>query len=433
MLKCGFSEVDITPWLGLNIPGYLNLRVATGIKDNLYAKAIVISNGTSAIGLVSIDALDLELDDVKRIRKRIQQFTGIAEDSIMVCSTHTHTGGPVVNSFVTRRNEEYINYLINKAADAVIIAFNEMKPARIGTGKGFVDDISFNRRYIMKDGSVKTNPGRLNPMVDKPAGPIDPDVTIIRVEDMEGSIIGAVVNFACHLDVVWGNEYSADYAGELGRQLKSVYGQKFVSLFLNGLSGNINHIDINSNIDYKAETPPHYKKMGRILAGETVKVLTNIDCKDNMLINSKKETLSIPLRKVSEEDLIKARREVDANNISEIDKVFANEILEFNKNRTDNADVEVQVLRIGNTTITGFPGDVFVEFGLHIKKESPFEYNLLSSHTNGRNGYIPTKEAFIQGGYEVRTTSSNKLSHNAGEIITKSALDIMININNQLP
>lgn len=425
MLKCGFSEVDITPWLGLNIPGYLNLRAATGIKDNLYAKAMVIGNENSITGLVSIDALDLELNDVERIRKRVHQITDIAEDSIMVCSTHTHTGGPVVNSFVTKRNEEYINHLVNKAADAVIIAYNKMKPARIGTGRGFVDDISFNRRYIMKDGSVKTNPGRLNPMVDRPAGPIDPDVAVIRVEDMEGSIIGAVVNFACHLDVVGGNEYSADYAGELSRLLKSVYGQKFVSLFLNGLSGNINHIDINSNIDYRAKSPSHYKKMGRILAGETIKVLTNIDCRDNMLINPKKETLSIPLRKLSEEDLIKAQHEVDANNISKIDKVFANEILEFSKNKTDSADVEVQVLRIGNTTITGFPGDVFVEFGLHIKKESPFKYNLLSSHTNGRNGYIPTKEAFAQGGYEVKTTRSNKLTQEAGETITETALKIM--------
>jgi len=340
----------------------------------------------------------------------------------MVCLTHTHTGGPVVNSFVTKRDEEYITYLINKAADAVILAYNKMQPVRIGSGKGFVDDISFNRRYFMKDGSVKTNPGKLNLMIEKPAGPIDTDVMVIKVENMEGNIIGAIVNFACHLDVVGGNEYSADYAGELVKVLKSLYGEDLITLFLNGISGNINHINTNTK---ERKSIFHYKKMGRILAGETVKVLTKINCEENIRVDSKKEVLSIPLRRVAEEELMKAQQEMKSENTSEIDKVFANEVLEFNKNKVGSTDVEAQVLRIGSTTITGFPGDVFVEFGLRVKKESPFEYNVVSSHTNGRNGYIPIKEAFTQGGYEVRTTRSNKLAHEAGDMITEAVLRVM--------
>jgi neutral ceramidase len=422
VIKCGMSRVDITPRLGLNMPGYLALRSATGVKDKLYAKAIVLDDGKVIIGLVAIDALDLELNDVIRIRKKIHEFTGILEDNIMVCSTHTHTGGPVVNSFVTKRDEEYIKQLANSAADAVILAYYKMQPVRIGTEKGFIEDISFNRRYFMKDGNVKTNPGRLNPMIDKAAGPIDPDVMVIKVEDIEGNIIGAVVNFACHLDVVGGNEYSADYAGELRKVLKAIYGDGFICVFLNGLSGNINHINVNTD---KEISPFHYKKMGRILAGETVKVLTQINGEEYISIDSKKEVLSIPQRRVTEEELKKAKEEMESENTSKTDKIFANEVLEFNRNRADFTNVEAQVLRIGNATITGFSGDVFVEFGLNIKNKSPFDYNLISSHTNGRNGYIPIKEAFEQGGYEVRTTRSNKLTYEAGDLLTEAVLKLM--------
>ncbi len=413
------SEVNITPWLGLNIPGYLNLREATGVKDDLYAKAIVFCDEDRFVGLVSIDALDLELVDVKRLRKRISLFTGIKEENIMVSLTHTHTGGPVVNCFVTKRDEEYVNYVVKKSADAVILAYNNMEPSKIGTGRGYVDNIAFNRRYFMKDGSVKTNPGVLNPNIDKPAGPIDPDVLVMKIEDMDGNILGAVVNFACHLDVVGGNEYCADYAGELSKTLKSFYGKDFITLFLTGLSGNINHINPNETIFRRNN---HYKKMGRVLAGETIKVLSAITCNDGISINSKTHVLSIPLRTVSQEEIEKSKQTVNTETTNETDKVFANEILEFAKISECSTDVEIQVIRVGDTTITGFPGDVFVEFGLRVKEESQFKYNFTASHTNGRNGYIPVKEAFAQGGYEVRTTRSNKLSVDAGNILTETVL-----------
>lgn len=423
MINCGMSEVNITPKLGLNIPGYLNIRNATGVKDELFAKAMVFSDEKAITGLVAIDALDLELIDVKRIRSRICQLTDMKEENIMVCLTHAHTGGPVVNSFVSKRDEEYIRYLVNKASDAVILAYKKMQPVKIGSGKGFVDNISFNRRYYMKDGTLKTNPGKLNPMIDKPAGPIDEDVMVVKIEDLAGNILGAIVNFACHLDVVGGEEYSGDYPGELSNVLKSVYGENFVCLFLNGLSGDINHTDTNTS-----ENPSdiHYKKMGQILAGETIKVLTSINYQSESIeLGSEKQVLSIPSRIVTKEELANAQREIESESTSEIDKVFANEIVEFNKIKPGNIEVEAQVIKIGDAAIIGFPGDVFVKFALRIKKESKFKYNIVCSHTNGRNGYIPTREAFKQGGYEVRTSRSNKLAHEAGDTITDTILGLI--------
>lgn len=421
MFQCGMSETEITPWLGLEIPGYLNIRKSTGIKDKLYARAVVFCEDEKTACLVAIDALDLERDDVLRIRNRANELTGIPADHIMVCLTHTHTGGPVVNCFVTKRNEEYINVLVNKAADAIALAFERRVPAKVGSGKGTVNHISFNRRYFMKDGSVKTNPGRRNPLVVKPAGPIDPDVTIMKILDANDTAIGAIVNFACHLDTVGGQEYCADYAGELSRILKSVYGQDFCCIFLNGLSGNINHIDI----EREPSKSCHYKKMGEVLAGETIKTFPFIDCHDNTFVQVCSEVLKIPLRSVSEDDLQKARSIASDEAQNSNERVFALEFLEFGKYQNKDTDVEVQVIKVGNQCFTGYSGDVFVEYGLRIKQEAKDKVHFISSHTNGRNGYIPVKEAFAQGGYEVRTTRSNKLHLKAGDEITDVILKLI--------
>ena len=421
MLQCGMSETDITPWLGLEIPGYLSIRNATGVKDKLFAKAVVFCNNDQTTGIVAIDALDLEREDVLRIRARANYLTGIPMENIMVCLTHTHTGGPVVNCFVTKRNETYIDFLVNKAADAISLAYENLVPAKVGSGNGMVGHIAFNRRYVMQDGSVKTNPGRMNPLIVKPVGPIDPDVMIMKIQDANDKLIGAIINFACHLDVVGGSEYCADYAGELSKILKSVYGKDFCCIFLTGLSGNINHIDTKGTLSRSS----HYKKMGEVLAGETIKPMPFITCCEDVLVGARSKLLNMPLRTVQEEDVQKARQLVAQGDDQSNEKIFAQELLVFCQYQSKTTNVEVQVLKVGDMVFTGFPGDVFVEFGLRIKQGAPNQAHFISSHANGRNGYIPVREAFSQGGYEVRTTRSNKLHHAAGDEITATALEMI--------
>jgi neutral ceramidase len=421
MIRCGMSETDITPQLGLPIPGYLNARFADGIKDNLYAKAAVFRRDDETAALISIDALDFEAEDVKRIRERVYEITKIPEQNVMVCLTHTHTGGPVVNCFETKRDEAYISFLIEKAAEAVASADSKLKPVKLGFGKGKAENIAFNRRYVMKDGSVKTNPGRKNPNVQKPAGPVDPDLTMMIITDTDDRPLGAVVNFACHLDTVGGNEFCADYPGELSRILKAVYGKDFCTLFLNGFSGNINHLDIHAE---SKPDPYHYKKMGAVLAGEVIKTRPFIQCREDVSVKVKSKILPIPLRTVSEDEYQKAKELLASEDTPAIEKVFAEELLVFSQYKTKEIPVEIQVIQIGDAFITGFPGDIFTEFGLRIKEEKPGFVHFLSSHTNGRHGYIPVKEAFAQGGYEVRTTRSSKLAHEAGDIMTAAAIEL---------
>lgn len=434
MLKCGMSEVNITPPLGTEIPGYFHARIASGIKDELYAKAMVLDDGERVVALIAIDAIAIGKTQVQEIRKRSFEMTGILEKNIMVSATHSHTGGPVESwgEFI-HKDDEYLSYLVKKSADAAVLAFNSRKPVRIGWGVGTENGIGFNRRYLMKDGTLRTNPGIKNPDIVKAAGPIDPDVTVMRIDDLDGKPIGVVTNFACHLDVVSGTEFCADYPGELSTVLKKVLGQEVVSLFLTGACGNINHIDVSGKFVTSAN---HYKRMGKVLAGEVLKCREKIDVTDNVKLASEIAVLAVEVRSPSEEYIEKAEDTIRSTT-GEIDELikssygqlielfYAKEAVRMYYEKEKVTEIDIQVISVGELGIVGLSGEIFVEFGLEIKNRSVFQYNMINTLANGSNGYVPTRDALYSGGYESRLCSSSKLEADAGYKMVDKAVEIL--------
>lgn len=425
MIKCGTVELQITPPLGLSIPGYFEDRRSVGIKDELYVKALVLDDGNTVVAIIVIDAVAIHQQDVIAIRERVRSQTGILWENIMVSATHIHTGPPVASTFKCIRDEEYVSILIKKSADAAVIAFKKMKPVKIGFNVGREESISFNRRFFMKDGSVRTNPGVNNPLIDKPTGPIDPDVCVMRIDDEQGKPQAFVTNFACHPDVVGGNEYSGDYPGELSNTLKKVYGQDIVSLFITGTCGNINHIDVTNKTFIGQD---YYIKMGRVLAGEVIKTIEKIETSDNIKIKASLTCFKASTRELSEEMIKKAEDLMKLENADPIEKIFAEEIFVYLKKREKTLDVEVQAIKVGDLAIVGLPGEIFVEWGLKLKKSSPFKFNMLNTLANARCGYLPTLEAFSQGGYEPKTTRINQLVPEAVITMVNTVEELLLHI-----
>lgn len=421
MLKCGMSEVTITPPLGNSIPGYFEDRKSSGVKDDLFAKALVIESNDIVVFIV-IDCLGLANSEVVKIRERVHAFTGIPQTSIMVSATHTHTGPPVRPGFNSSINQEYMSSLVEKAADAAVLAYKNRKKARIGFGTGTEEGISFNRRFFMKDGSVKTNPGTGNPAIEKPAGPIDPEVSVMRIDGLDGEPIGIVTNFACHTDCVSGTEYSADYPGELSKTVKKVLGSHVISLFMLGACGNINHIDVR---DRTHEESGHYKRMGRILAFEALRAREKAVPSDDLAIEVDSALLRIECRKPAEKQVEKAQKDLLDESIGVMEKAFAKQLIKIQESGETHREVEVQAIKLGNAAVVGFPAEMFVGFGLELKAKAPYRTVFFNSLCNGGNGYVCTREAFVQGGYEPTITNNSKLAEDAGELMVRQALQML--------
>lgn len=432
MNKCGVLEMNITPPLGTHIPGHFSDRFSTGIKDHLYVKAMVIEDDKTVIALLSIDALNVHQTFVQKIRERIRERIDIPSENIMVSATHTHTGGPRIprkfDAPLDADTVDFFHHMVKKAADAVIIAFNNRQEARIGVGTGSESSIAFNRRYFMKDGSVKTNPGINNPDIVEAEGPIDPEVLVLRVDDLNGQPLGVFVNYACHTDVVKGTEYSADYPGEVSRTLKKVLGENIVCLFGLGACGNINHTDIYQTTNTRHQE--HYKKMGRILAGEVLAVREKIETSETLQLKANQHILSIPNRQPTSQEMEEARqliRAPEGKNGMEVGTAKRTITLADDIELKQSSDIEIQVMKIGESAIVGIPCELFVEYGLEIKRESVTKHTIINTLTNGSHSYVPTKEALPRGGYET-IVANNRLVADAGKQMVSTALDLIKSI-----
>lgn len=422
-MKCGMSEVQITPWLGNWMPGSLHGRKSEGVLDELHAKAVVIETLDMTMAIIVVDSLDLQRYMVEAIRRRVNEHTDIPESGIMVSATHSHTAGPVRAGFGGEKNDEYNEFLVKKAADAAIMAYQQRKEARMGFGRGYEEDISFNRRYHMKDGIVRTNPGVGNPDIDRPEGPIDPEVLVVRIDDIAGKPIGVISNFALHLDTVDGTEYSADYAGEISRHVKNVLGPDCVSLFMLGACGNINHIDVSGYIPF---IPKHHIFLGQILAAEILKVHGKIKTGDHDECQVDQTIFSLKLRMPSQEQLSWSQNILASGAGDEMEQAMAKQInklvlMKDNPNRY----IELQVIILGEMAIVGVPGELFVEFGLKIKELSSFRYTLINELCNDSGGYICTEEAHKNGGYEPHLTSTSRWPIETGTTVVAHVKEML--------
>ncbi|MDF2721115.1 MAG: Neutral ceramidase [Paenibacillus sp.] len=424
MIRCGMAELDITPALGSKIPGYFNVREVSGVKDPLYVKSLVVETDNGSAAIIVFDAISIPRKIVQAIRGRVSEEIGIDPAGIFVSATHTHTGGPVSTGFAGVEDDDYLRWIGEKAADSALIAYRKRKEAKIGFGRGHESDIAFNRRFFMKDGTVRTNPGIGNPLVGRPAGPIDPEVLVMRIDDTEGNPLGVLTNYACHTDTVGGTEVCADFPGELSRVVKRELGEQAVSLFMLGACGNINHHNVIGNKPKRAD---HYKWMGRILGAEVVKVRDKITVSDQTSVTALNGELNVGLRMPTEEILEASRRTLADSSANLQDTIYAKQMLRLvEENAPTEATVEVQALRIGELSVVGLPGEIFVEFGLDIKRQSSTPFTMIDTLCNGTiRAYICTREAHAQGGYEPRMSYGNRFAVETGERLVETAVRLL--------
>jgi hypothetical protein len=429
LVKVGLAEVNITPPLGNQIPGYgPKERLSTGVRDELYVKAMAIESADTSLAFIVIDIISLELDSCERIRKRVQEATGIPAGNVMVACTHTHTGAPRPEGEYALR---YYPILEDKAADAAIIAYARREEASVGFGRGYEDTISFNRRFYMKDGTVQTNPGVLNPNIDRPEGPIDPEVLVMRIDNAQGEPIGVVSNYSVHTDCVGGTEYSGDYPAYISRTIKQLYGESVVSLFFQGACGNLNHIDVSGRID--AKLVPHRVRMGNRLGLEIAKVrdLTKTSA-DEVLLSTASRFVTVSARALRAHEIEWAHHklaELDGMTKESMtarqlmEKARAERHLQFQGKPLPTRAYEIQVSAIGDLAIVALPSEMFVEFGLEIKDKSPFAYTIINELSNGSGlGYVCTPQACDHGGYE---PTGALFSEEAGGRFVQAAIDLL--------
>jgi len=422
-LRAGFVTIDITPPLGVYLAGHFNPRPASGLHDPLTAQVIVLDLEGQRVALIGCDLIVIPGELTALVRELALAGAGVAPENLMLWATHTHAG-PIMNQgWSEPRDEEYFHVLAQALAGAVAAAAGNLREVSARVGWGTESRVAYNRRYRLKDGSIRTNPGVGNPDIQRVDGPADDAVGALFLSDAEG-LQAVLVNFACHLDVLGNGNFlfSADYPYYLRETLEAAFGRKLVIPFANGACGNINHINVFA--DKRQGGYDHARTMGMMLAGEVLKIEGRAQPLAVGEIRGQSRLLDLPRRPYSEAELAEFAALLANDKIAEraYPKVRARTHLAQHARGVATEPVEVQVLKLGDLALCGIPAEYFVEYGLQLRERSSSAHTFVVELANDYIGYVPTPEAFDEGGYE---GTSARFARDTGPTMADAVLGLL--------
>lgn len=446
-VKSGFAERDITPAVGMEVPGGYGKSFSKRIHDPCKARAAVFDDGHKEVALVGLDALVVPRPLVLEARALIQKRCGLAPENVMIGASHSHSSGPVgmvlpgeydhasdlVKDLAYNKSSMadagYLAKVRDAIADAVVAAHEARAEGTLGFGRGHEETVAFNRRIRMKNGLAYSHPGKGNPDNVDFAGPADPEVGVIGSWDAEGKLIGCVVNFACHATTS-GPWIGANWICYLERAIQGFYPDAKV-VFLQGTCGDVtqvNNLDPHTNPDGDAWA----QFVGGRVGAEAVKVLVGMSQTRvaEVPIDVRTKLWSIPRRKPAPERLKAALELVQKDpKTAGPDWVWAKETVLADAliAKWPQVEVEGQAIQVGPVVCLSSPAEYFCQYGLDWKKGSGFPMTFPVELSNGCAGYVPTLESFdpkTGGGYETRLTAYSNLDITGGDQIRDVGLEL---------
>ncbi|MBQ5777179.1 MAG: hypothetical protein IIV97_00025, partial [Oscillospiraceae bacterium] len=288
------------------------------------------------------------------------------------------------------------------------------------------------RDYYMKNGTPQTNPPRTSPEIIGSVTESDKELPVLMIRDEKKKPLGAIVGFACHADCVSGEKLTGDYVSILAKELKKKYGEEFVTIFLLGCAGDVNHFDVSK----KEDSPDHYVMMGKKLAKEAIRVAKHAKKLSQGGLSSSLEYIDVARHEVDAEKIVDAREAVetikeekgvkisaDNTNPEQYRRAMAKRLLDYLEATPETLSVPLQCIQIGEFTIYGFNSEIFTEFGKIVKRGDGTGINLVATLCNDAFGYVPTRDMFYDTIYESRPGSS-RLEKEAGYIMAEKLISM---------
>ena len=467
-LLAGVGRANITPPVGVDLMGTSRRwGPAIGIHRDLYATCLVLSTGNQSLALVSCDLLSIPEPTAGELRQRIGQIIGAGANQVLLACTHTHSA-PVTSPHMPKIGgdqtglreveQAYVAHLGYQLESAARLAVANLTPARLAAGTGQID-IVVNRREQLEDGQVIIGRNFNRPR--------DPEVGILRVDTEAGASLAAVVNFACH-PVAISPEcrlISPDIIGAVREVVEDLTGATV--LYFTGAAGDIMLLRTLHHDPSLAEN------LGAQIGCEATRVFLGLNPKPTELYEKFMQSVSTlkvfeevpverppityfrvasrqlelefqPLPSLAEaEQILRASQErvqqlqtndasMEVLNPAIYQALWASRLVEGLRAGTvsQTLGAEIQAIRLDDIAIVSVPGEPFAEMGLRVKAGSPFKHTFFVGYANGTIGYIPMREDYPLGGYEVMDAFKGygfpaALAPGTAELIVEACLDLL--------
>jgi len=395
-LRVGAARIDITPEKPVRMAGYASRKgLSTGVHDPLSARVLAFEAGNRRLVLVSTDLIGFYDGTAKIMRSALLAKYNLKPSELFLTATHTHAG-PSLTTDKKRghaNNLEHTESLKGKLIKVVRQALDAMEPAGIGLGVGY-SPVGMNRRElrVSSDGRRSIVLGR------NPYGPTDKEVLVMKVASAEGKTRAVAFSYAVHGTCLGAanRTISGDVFGLAEQLVEKVLGPEVIVPAFAGASGDIDPwFRVLPGFNTESGWTPEPVLLGTLLGQEVVHVYRGIKQTaptDRLATNL--VTLQLPAK--SGKDASAPKPGAVAFNIT--------------------------VARLGDVAFVGLGGEVFTEIGKAIKVGSPFKHTFIITHCNGAAGYLVPKEAYVQGGYEIRTSP---FAPQAADIVIRKAIGML--------
>lgn len=416
MLKAGFSRLEITPPLGTFVAGAFRDRFAKDVLDPLQLNTLAVSDGTETALIIAADFLQMAKKYADEIRKLISERVNIPEKNIMVACLHQHTSTVLKEHHHPHGildDRSYMDLLYRKFADAAELAINDMKEAELSTGiLPTAEPIAFVRRYVMKDGSIETNPAGRHTEVERRCAEADNNVRLCRFTRKDATDI-ALVNFSTHPDIIHKELFSADWPGFVRRFVEKDI-ENVSCLVTVGAQGDSNHADFMA--EKIKDGYEHSRHMGRVIA-DSVLEMWNCSEKRNVEKITAGYDIVYNRTRTEGEERYEECKKIKEEQIKDPFKHHitvmgdATRIVNL-RNQPIYQKIPMTVINLGDVGFVGFGGEPFTDYARAIQEACPNRFIVASCCTNGGEGYLPTEKAFAEGGYEVACSPFSKSIQN---------------------
>ncbi|MEM7343600.1 MAG: neutral/alkaline non-lysosomal ceramidase N-terminal domain-containing protein [Chloroflexota bacterium] len=467
-LLAGVGRVNITPPIGVDLTGTSRRWApANGIHQDLFATCLVLSTGEDSIALIDCDLLGIPDPTAAEWRARVGAIIGSDGSHVLLACTHTHHGPatsihmPKIGGDQTQFRDEELAYLANlgyQLESAARLAVAQLQPARLAAGSG-TSDLNINRRELLENGKVAI--GR------NFSGPNDPEVKVLRVDTEAGASLATIINFTSHpaLSATLCRLVSSDFYGTARDVVEQLTGA--TPLYFNGAAGDI------ITLDYLYNDTSVVENVGRQLGCEAARVYCGINTQPTepsiefeqsvsslklyrnapidrppithfQVLNRHLELELQPLPSLAEAEAILAEKHQVLQELREknerngvinpfiYQKLWAQKLVDDLKAGTarTTAQAEIQAIRLDDIAFVAIPGEAFVQIALDIKAQSPFTHTFVVAYANGALGYIPMRDDYPKGGYEVENAFKgygypSALAPGAAELIVETGVALL--------
>ena len=445
-LRAGAFAQDITPTeFPISVNGNMADSLAMAAHDPIHARCLVLANGETTLAIVVCDSCMLPRELLDEAKRLATEKTGIATSHILISATHAHSCPTSTGVFQSDPDERYVRWLPGQIAKGIEQAYRQLEPARVGWAA--IDEPSqiYNRRWLLKPGETNEdpfggrtdravmNPGYSNPKMDRPAGPIDPQISLLAVQSRTGRPLAVLANYSLHyVGGVGGAVVSADYFGEFCSRIArhvgaTEAGPAFVGIMSNGTSADVNNVNFSLKLGARRQPYEQMSFVAEVVAGAAARACDDIEYHDELPLKMSEAEVELGVRRPSAEELAAAEKRLAAvteRPLRGMPLIYSRETVLLSKYPA-TVKAGLQAIRIGQLGIVSSPCETFTETGLALKKESPFRSTFTIELANGYNGYLPTPEQHQLGGYETWRARSSYLATDAEPKIRSTLLGLL--------